>query len=611
MDTIANDVLRWWSQTDRGRPIDEWDDLYLNSAQCVDLPKGSFLNDVAVEVTQAQDAVIEGGEGGGIAALGEGRRTAVAYRRAVVGSGGDVRQMGVTIEEQVDGGRRGHVVGVEHMAVGEEDAVLAVADQGIGAHDGEGEEHLVNLAVAVAADGHDVGGEGLQAFHHAGGIQSVGQTIARSIVEDVAEQEQHVVCLFMKERQDGVERRDRTVYVGENEKFHGRSAFVRIDGGAQVAAVVRRGHHLAIGAGRAEGDKVAALRQGQHFALGKDVAALADGAYHIVGSRRLFAALFGGEVLNGVMRAVHGRADEFGEAGIDDDELLGMALLDVDGSGNEGATLRHDGASGLKVHLLALAYLQVLGDAANPFVERRDGVGIGRVVIDAQAATQIDGGRRDAVGFEHGLYLVHAPAERLIDLKVKNLTADMEVEAAVAHIGHGLRALDAGQQVLNGDAKFILVQTGRNLGMGMGIDVGVDAEGHGGYDAHLGGEGVDDFQFGQTFHIEAADAGLERGANLLVRFTYAGKDDAVGREAAGHGLLYLATTDTVGTEAGLREALEDARIGIGLDGIVDVEVRVGGKGRLQTIDGAPEQRHVVVVAGRGGLCESLYRKGHG
>ena len=71
MDTIANDVLRLWSQTDRGRPIDEWDDLYLNSAQCVDLPKGFFLNDAAVEVTQAQDAVIEGGEGGRIAALGE------------------------------------------------------------------------------------------------------------------------------------------------------------------------------------------------------------------------------------------------------------------------------------------------------------------------------------------------------------------------------------------------------------------------------------------------------------------------------------------------------------------------------------------------------------
>ena len=87
------------------------------------------------------------------------------------------------------------------------------------------------------------------------------------------------------------------------------------------------------------------LGQGDVFA--KHIAALAYRTHDIIYC--LCAAHGGCEVLDGVARAVHGRTNELGETGIDDEEVFGVAVFDVEGARDEGATLCHNRASQLKM----------------------------------------------------------------------------------------------------------------------------------------------------------------------------------------------------------------------------------------------------------------------
>ena len=65
----------------------------------------------------------------------------------------------------------------------------------------------------------------------------------------------------------------------------------------------------------------------------------------------------GGEVLDVVVGAVEGGADELREAGIEDDELLLLAVLHIEDLGDEGAHLPDHGSTEFEVKLLAVAQL--------------------------------------------------------------------------------------------------------------------------------------------------------------------------------------------------------------------------------------------------------------
>ena len=78
---------------------------------------------------------------------------------------------------------------------------------------------------------------------------------------------------------------------------------------------------------------------------------------------------------------------------------------------------------------------------------------------------------------------------------------------------------------------LFLVESRRNLGVGMCVDIRIDTEGN----AHaLTGclcQFVDDIQFGKALHVEATDALRGVRLDFAVALAYTGIDNAFGREA--------------------------------------------------------------------------------
>ena len=81
------------------------------------------------------------------------------------------------------------------MSVREEEASAAVHHHDIVGHHGKLEEHLVDIRVAVSPHGHDVAAHCVEPFDDGRGIDVVGYAVARTVIDYVAEQEQHVTVL--------------------------------------------------------------------------------------------------------------------------------------------------------------------------------------------------------------------------------------------------------------------------------------------------------------------------------------------------------------------------------------------------------------------------------
>lgn len=159
------------------------------------------------------------GHGGFIAALGKGDGTRVADERAV-GIVLELPEMGVAEKDGVvvSGGQ---MVGIVDMAVGEQDAAALVDKQHIVAHHWEAEQHLVDLGIAVAAYGDNVIGQRIQCRDDALGVNALGDAVARPIVEDVAEDEEHVALLLAVKVQCTLQPGQTAVDVGDDQIAHG------------------------------------------------------------------------------------------------------------------------------------------------------------------------------------------------------------------------------------------------------------------------------------------------------------------------------------------------------------------------------------------------------
>lgn len=182
-------------------------------------------------MVDADGAVAEGGEGRRVAALGEGGATGVdeELRGALgmVGVGDLLKalEMGVAVEDGVVAGC-GEVLGIEDVAVRQEVTARLIAlgggvyEDGVGAEEVEVEEHLVDLGVAVAADGDDLVCAGVETLHDGGGVDALGDAVARTVVEDVAEDDELVEALTVVVGEDLVEGWQAAVDVGDDEVFH-------------------------------------------------------------------------------------------------------------------------------------------------------------------------------------------------------------------------------------------------------------------------------------------------------------------------------------------------------------------------------------------------------
>ncbi len=98
--------------------------------------------------------------------------------------------------------------------------------------------------------------------------------------------------------------------------------------------------------------------------------------------------------------------------------------------------------------------------------------------------------------------------------EVGDLTADMHVHAGGLDPGQLFRQAVKGRRLGEGHAELVLGLAGRDLVVGLGVDIGVDAEGDAGNRparvCHLAQRA----KLRLRFHVEGEDAAVERKGHL-------------------------------------------------------------------------------------------------
>lgn len=135
--------------------------------------------------------------------------------------------MGVAVEEGVEV-EVCCVLGIVLVSVSEQEALAFVDHEGIVGHDGEVEQHLVNLAIAIATDGDDAVGKGIELLSHGLRIVTLGDGVARAEIEEVAKEQEHVALLSVEVGDDLVKRCLGAVNVGGYEVFHEGSEVLKV-----------------------------------------------------------------------------------------------------------------------------------------------------------------------------------------------------------------------------------------------------------------------------------------------------------------------------------------------------------------------------------------------
>ena len=156
-----------------------------------------------------------------------------------------------------------------------------------------------------------------------------------------------------------------------------------------------------------------------------------------------------------------------------------------------------------------------------------------------------------------------------IGLEIGQLRADMHGEADRLDAGKLTGEPVCGKRLVNFDAEFVLLPAGRDLGVGMRIDIWVYPDRDARDPVLRAGDFAQAAQLRQRFDIDLMDAGIERRPHLRRRFADAGEDDPLWRHAGGERSAQLPLRDDVGTCAEAGEEPEYREVRVCLDGIAD------------------------------------------
>jgi len=157
--------------------------------------------------------------------------------------------------------------------------------------------------------------------------------------------------------------------------------------------------------------------------------------------------------------------------------------------------------------------------------------------------------------------------------EVGQLAADMDGDAlyleARQRAGAGIGPGRAGER----HAELVVGGAGRDLGMGAGLDVRIDAEGDRRVFAQRGRDRGEHFRLFHGFDIELAEAAGQRLGHFRRGLADAGEDDLLRRDSRRHGASIFADRDHVGAKPLGGERGDHGGIGIGLDREGDQRVR--------------------------------------
>ena len=267
------------------------------------------------------------------------------------------------------------------------------------------------------------------------------------------------------------------------------------------------------------------------------------------------ANIMPGVVEAGAHQVVHRR--------IDDDERRLRALLHAHHAREQHPGIADDDAAGFEHQ----ADGPVLRHPAHhrAIVGRTGRQGLGRIIGNAKAAAQV----RGANVMPHRAQRVDQRADLheggLQRGEIGQLAADMDGDALHVETGEIARSGVAFQRAIIGNAELVFRLARRNLGMGAGVDIRVDAIGDRRALAHGDGDLREHFRFRFAFQIELVDAMVQRQAHFIGGLADAGKDDAAGRDARRDGAQQLAARHDIGAKAQLRQRRQHGGIGVGLD----------------------------------------------
>ena len=149
-----------------------------------------------------------------------------------------------------------------------------------------------------------------------------------------------------------------------------------------------RGHHLTVGTGAADGDKVSPAALGQCPILAESVGGLADRPNHIIDVNipGIPVLIVCGKVLDRVIGAIEGWTDKIIHPSVHHQEIPALPFLDENNLGDKRSALSHNGASRLNVDGLVKPAGKFLVYGSEPGLEISHRIRIGVVIIDPKAA---------------------------------------------------------------------------------------------------------------------------------------------------------------------------------------------------------------------------------
>ena len=124
-------------------------------------------------------------------------------------------------------------------------------------------------------------------------------------------------------------------------------------------------------------------------------------------------------------------------------------------------------------------------------------------------------------------------------------------------------------------AEFVLGLASRDLGVGLRIDVGIDADRDVGAAILVGGDGGKKLELRLRFNVDAENTVLDRERELVLGLADAGEHNFCRRNAGSARAQEFAAGDDVGTGAETRERRNHGLIGICFHRVADERVHVG------------------------------------
>ena len=258
-------------------------------------------------------------------------------------------------------------------------------------------------------------------------------------------------------------------------------------------------------------------------------------------------------------------ADQVVHGGVHDDVATGAALFDVDHAGHQDAGVADQQAAGLEDQVGAQAPRRLAHDRG-VFAE------VGRrlaLVGDAEAAAEIEPAQGVPLRAQLPIELGQAPEGLPVGREVGQLRADMNRQAFQRDAGQVARPREAGRRLVDVDTELVTAPSGGDVGVGAGVDVGIDPDRHRRPLSPLHGDLVQQLQFGPGLDVDLQDAEIERQAQFPRGLADPGEDDLLGRDPRGQGPLQLAFGDHVGAAAQGGQGPHQGQVAVGLEGVAD------------------------------------------